>query len=267
MAYLRCINNSNTVNEFRLAWENMGDIMKITAGSDAGCNLRLPSLDSILSKHAIFTRARAPVSFVLLDLSNGRSYVNDVPVFKMKALSHLDTIKLGATEFIFEEIHTEKLTDGSEAHSLYLGKQCMAYATSGHSFQKDDEIVVCRCGAAFHRACWFTLKQCSTQGCWYPIRKLIKKVLSDKVKFQIVEEGSDLLRKSCSGGQQRDSALFKEREEIILCPGCGTPFHVGCWLLQNECKACNFKVSTIADTVFSRPLDESETDNDNKTAQ
>lgn len=232
---------------YNIPWETPTGPLRITIGSDAQNDLQLSADLDVLPKHAILTWAQAPISFVLLDLSEGKTWVNDLPVLKMKALRHLDRIHIGKAEMTYVEIHSEILHEGSP----YIGQYCMLYGNE--MLKMGDEVVICRCGAVYHRGCWFRMERCSRSGCWYPIRNFLVKRLSGKVILQKVEKDSELTKKFCPAGQDEDKTQFQPDQEIINCPKCFTPYHIGCLLLQETCihPGCDFPIRKLADTIFN----------------
>ena len=245
MAFLKYKLNSGEEKRKEISWKSERGIIQFTIGSDKDNVLQLSTIPDVLPLHAIITRARAPVSYVLLDRSKGNTKVNDLPVWKLKAIRHLDRIHISDLECTFHEIHSKILgPDDTD----YIGKRSILYGTRSDIINEKDEIVICRCGAVARRAHWFQLPRCSIDGCWYPGKRITMRTLQKHIYFELLRPDSELIGKRCPGQQPRDKAGFKEYDMIIRCPDCATPYHMECWLFQEICPTCkSYNIRTAVD--------------------
>jgi hypothetical protein len=167
--------------------------------------------------HAVIVKSSG--TWMLIDKSNGNTFVNNERIIVLKALKHGDKIKLGKKEIEFSEIRIQILERGSSL----IGNTC---AICGGAAELGDEVILCpRCSTLHHRGCWFSIEKCAK--CGYPT-----------IHGEQLGGYSPLIYKECSCCGK----VFKRRDRVVYCPGCKTPYHSNdqCWFGINKCKKCGF---------------------------
>jgi len=220
----------------------------ILLGADPKANVVLAPDSGAAPHQAAIVRSAAYSGFVLIDFAGENLLVNGLPVVRVKALRHLDVIRIGREELRLREFSLERMTKDSP----HLGRSCL----ERHPIEVGDEVVVCRCGTATHRRCWAMLDYCGQSTCVYPVRNLLLRALNAEVRFTEVREGSPLAHRSfCPSGRARDKKPFEVGDQIVHCPRCKVPFHEKCWLALERCPTagCDYPVRKMVDGVISPP--------------
>ncbi len=223
-------------------------IVEVNIGTGLENDFRLPGDLSVASKHAVISRSEHYQVPVLIDFAaeTSQTRVNGRGVVCLKILRHRDNILLGDAKLVFWEMRVRDVTPGS----LLEKKTCLVCYDM---LQPGDQAVECpRCLAPHHKECWFYLTTCSYYGCGYPVQETIRRSMAPWVRFEKLEEKSELVKENiiCGARNERDLTPFKQGEYIAFCPDCETPFHTECWFGLQECQECGYNVSQLMNAVF-----------------
>ncbi|MFN6478269.1 RING finger protein [Nostoc sp. DedQUE07] len=221
----------------------------IRLGTAADNDFKLPEGLGIAAYHAVISRSKLYGVSVLVDLAGDKTKtkVNGYSVVKISTLRHRDRIELGQAKLEFWEMTVNRL----KSNSHLIGKTCQVCY---ENFAPDEKLIICpRCQAPHHQDCWFQIPICSRYGCGYPVRESMQRSLATYVRFEELDEDSDLVKQQrlCMAENPRDEAPFKAGNSIAKCPNCQTPFHTPCFFGLQNCPNCNYDVASLMQSVFN----------------
>jgi hypothetical protein len=213
-------------------------------GADAANDLRLPAELGVVGMHATIARSAVYQVPVLIDRAGeaAATRVNGRRVAGLKALRHRDEIRLGSARLVYWELVLRRLADDSPL----VGARCLVCYDP---FLGGDEVITCpRCRSAdHHKECWGYLSHCARDACDYPVQEAMRRGLSRWVRFERLEEETDLIRtrKVCAAGRPRDEGGFKAGDHVSWCPDCQSPFHAECWFVLPRCPECGHHIDGL----------------------
>jgi hypothetical protein len=225
-------------------------------GADpAWSDVALPPDCDIRPRHAVIRRSALNRLLLVVDLAAGQTWVNRHPVVGVRVLRQGDTLRLGRCELGVAEVQIVRLEPGDPA----VGHKC---PVSRRALAAGDEVIACPgCGTVHERESWFLVEHCAA-GCGYPNQAVILDTLPDWVRVErkldaespLVEqvENGQVVRAGefCQAGQARDQVAFQQRQNVVYCPGCASPFHLECFLGLPACPACGYEIRALVDELF-----------------
>ena len=217
---------------------------KIHLGTAADNEFPLPADLAVAPCHAVVTRS-SPYQVPLLVALAGAPFetrINGRRLSRLKVLRHRDEIALGRASLVFWEVAVSTVA----ADSQFLNRRCLVCYDP---FQVGEEAITCpRCQTAdHHKDCWLELSRCARTGCEYPVQEAMRRSLGRRVRFEPLEEESEMVRqkRKCAAGRPRDQGPFRPDDYVAYCPKCRTPFHAECWFLLPQCPKCEYDVATL----------------------
>lgn len=209
--------------------------------------LRLPEFDGLAPVHAWIYETKSPPQFVLVDWAPGYTWVNQLPVTRLKTLNHRDHIRIGrpdkpgAVELIYQEVFLTELKEEFECpvccKNYEEGEmvfQCPKCIDSTYCF----DCVVhgglkCHCGYNFRTVVSSVLTNAS-------IKNFFTGAAADTLVIEVLDDMSSLIDKNCrvkphSLTQASLVPSFKSGDRVVYCPECSAPYHLDCWLRLERC--------------------------------
>ncbi|GAB4544964.1 MAG: hypothetical protein OHK0023_02530 [Anaerolineae bacterium] len=201
---------------------------------------------------AVIARSRVYQVPVLVNLGGSELIrVNGRRVVELRVLRQGNEIQVGDLLLTFWEMILQDVARGAP-----LTRQVCPICRM--RFAEGDAAITCpRCGLAHHKECWFEHEYCSNQGCMYPIRTTLKRLLSARgVTIEALPANSPLVQqgKKCLAGTPGvDAEPFSSGQTVAYCPNpnCNGAFHLECWVSLDDCPSCGkYNVNKLLRAIF-----------------
>lgn len=205
--------------------------------------LWLPQEKDVQDQHALIFETKAAHFYVFVNLAPDASFINKRRSGRVKILHHLDRIELGKQQKVsllyrslFVEYHPKSACKICQElrNNFFICPGCgKQYCTNCVL----EENLICGCGFSFRREVTKALQVT-------PLVQYYPNATVDYLNIQFVTKTSEYYDKHCSfdvssGEAPHDINQFKEKDEIVLCMECGTPYHLNCWFSLDKCSNVN----------------------------